>query len=231
MSKDTMLDTGSGSIASRKAVRSSVLDPLSRASEILFGLIMVLTFTLSIGVTEAGRDDVRAMLIGVIGCNLAWGLIDAALYLMNVRGERGLAASAIAAIRHEENPSAGRALVADYLPPEVLPALAETEIERIRTHLKTLPPDTMQQGVGREDRLAALGVFLFVFLCLFPVVIPFLIFDDIRFALRASNVVAIVLLFLTGFSFGRHVGRPWRTGMVTVLVGIVLVAIAMALGG
>lgn len=220
-----------GTSAAKPSMRQRVLDPLSRASEILFGLIMVLTFTLSIGVTEAGRDDVRAMLIGVIGCNLAWGLIDAALYLLNVRGERGLAASAIAAIRHEENPGAGRALVADYLPPEVLPALTEAEIERVRMHLKTLPPDTLRQGVGREDRLAALGVFLLVFLCLFPVVIPFLVFDDLRFALRASNAVAIALLFLAGFSFGRHVGRPWRTGMVTVLIGIVLVAIAMALGG
>jgi len=171
------------------------------------------------------------MLIGVIGCNLAWGLIDAALYLMMVRGERGLAASAVAAIRSEENPATGRALVADYLPPEVLPALTEAEIERIRTHLTALPAGALQQGVGREDRLAALGVFLLVFLCLFPVVIPFLVFEDLRFALRASNAVAIALLFLTGFAFGRHLGRPWRTGFVTVLVGVVLVAVAMALGG
>jgi len=228
MSMNATLDSGLGANA---AQRPRVLDPLSRTSEILFGLIMVLTFTLSLGATQAGRDDVRAMLIGVIGCNLAWGLIDAALYLMMVRGERGLAASAVAAIRSEENPATGRALVADYLPPEVLPALTEAEIERIRTHLKALPAGALQQGVGREDRVAALGVFLLVFLCLFPVVIPFLVFEDLRFALRASNAVAIALLFLTGFSFGRHVGRPWRTGFVMVLVGVVLVAVAMALGG
>lgn len=228
MTMDAPLGPG---IAAKTAVRRRVLDPLSRASEILFGLIMVLTFTLSIGVTEAGRDDVRAILIGAIGCNLAWGLIDAALYLLNVRGERGLAASALAAVRNEQNPQAGRALVRDYLPPEVLPVLTEAEIERIRVHLKTLSPDTLKRGVDREDRLAALGVFLLVFLCLFPVVIPFLVFDDLRFALRTSNVIAIALLFLTGFSFGRHLGHPWRTGIVMVLVGILLVAVAMALGG
>ena len=228
MSMNATLDSGLGANA---AQRPRVLDPLSRTSEILFGLIMVLTFTLSLGATQAGRDDVRAMLIGVIGCNLAWGLIDAALYLMMVRGERGLAASAVAAIRSEENPATGRALVAEFLPPAILAALTEAEIERIRTHLKALPAGALQQGVGREDRLAALGVFLLVFLCLFPVVIPFLVFEDLRFALRASNAVAIALLFLTGFAFGRHLGRPWRTGFVTVLVGVVLVAVAMALGG
>jgi hypothetical protein len=62
-------------------IRSSkrVLDPIDRISEILFGLIMVLTFTGSLGVAEAGRDDVRTMLIGALGCNLAWGIIDGAI--------------------------------------------------------------------------------------------------------------------------------------------------------
>ena len=45
-----------------------VLDPLERFSEIVFGLIMVLSFTCAISVAEAGREDVRAMFIGAIGC-------------------------------------------------------------------------------------------------------------------------------------------------------------------
>ena len=59
-----------------------VLDPLERTSEILFGIIMVLTFTGSIRVAEAGRESIRTVLAGAIGCNLAWGLVDAAMYLM-----------------------------------------------------------------------------------------------------------------------------------------------------
>jgi len=58
-------------------------------SEVLFGLIMVLTFTGSLSVAEAGRDEVRTMLIGALGCNLAWGIIDAVLYLMGSLAERG----------------------------------------------------------------------------------------------------------------------------------------------
>ena len=49
------------------------LDPMERVSEILFGLIMVLTFTCSFSVLRAGREDVREMFIGALGCNLAWG--------------------------------------------------------------------------------------------------------------------------------------------------------------
>ena len=49
---------------------------------------MVLTFTGSLSVAEAGRDDVRTMLIGALGCNLAWGIIDGVLYLMGCLGKR-----------------------------------------------------------------------------------------------------------------------------------------------
>lgn len=57
--------------------RDRKLNPADRASEILFGLIMALTFTLSLGATGAGRADVQAVLIGALGCNVAWGAIDA----------------------------------------------------------------------------------------------------------------------------------------------------------
>ena len=53
-----------------------VLDPIERISEILFGLIMALTFTGTLSAASAGRAEVREMLLGAIGCNLAWGLVD-----------------------------------------------------------------------------------------------------------------------------------------------------------
>lgn len=58
-----------------------LLGPVSRASKILFDLIMVMTFTASLNAAEVGRDDVRLMMIGALGCSLAWRLIDAAMYL------------------------------------------------------------------------------------------------------------------------------------------------------
>ena len=59
-----------------------VLDPIERACEILFGVIMVLTFTGSISVAEGGATETRTVLAAAIGCNLAWGIVDAAMYLM-----------------------------------------------------------------------------------------------------------------------------------------------------
>ena len=214
----------------RSAVSRRPLDPVSRASEILFGLIMVLTFTLSLGAVEAGHPDIRAVLIGTLGCNLAWAIIDGVMYLMGVRGERRLSISTIQAIRSAES-TTGRTIVEDNLPLIILPALNTSDIERIRLYLASLPLDSLQTRFGREDYLAALGVFLLVFLCLFPVAAPFLFIDDIALALRVSNIVALGMLFITGFTFGQHVGRPLRTGFLMVIIGVVLVAIAMALGG
>jgi hypothetical protein len=59
-----------------------LLDPVDRTSEVLFGLIMALSFTCSLSAAGAGREDVRTMLIAAIGCNIAWGLIDAIIFLM-----------------------------------------------------------------------------------------------------------------------------------------------------
>ena len=60
---------------------------------------------------------------------------------------------------------------------------------------------------------------------------PFLLLDDVTLASRLSNVVAVAMLFLTGYTFGGQVGRPWRAGFLMVIVGVALVAVAMVLGG
>lgn len=62
------------------------------------------------------------------------------------------------------------------------------------------------------------------------VAIPFLMIADPVRALRFSN--AIAMLFLTGYVFGRAVGRgPWAMGASMVLLGSVLVGLTIALGG
>jgi len=59
------------------AGRTRVLDPVERISEILFGLFLVLTFTGTLSVASAGRDEVQTMLVAAIGCNIAGALSTA----------------------------------------------------------------------------------------------------------------------------------------------------------
>ena len=66
----------------------AVLNPVDRISEVLFGTIMVLTFTGAISAATDGRQEIRELLWAALGCNVAWGLVDAIMYLMNVVLER-----------------------------------------------------------------------------------------------------------------------------------------------
>jgi len=209
-----------------------VLDPIDRVSEVLFGLIMVITFTGSLSVAEAGREDVRTMLIGAVGCNLAWGVIDAVLYLMGSLAEKGRGLITLRAVRKADDPQHGQRLIADALPPVVAGILEPAELETMRLRLRQLPEPPGHARWGRDDWLGALGVFLLVFLATFPVVIPFIVMRDVRPALRVSNAIAIVMLFLTGYAFGRMTGRrPWAVGVSMVILGAALVGMTMALGG
>ena len=209
-----------------------VLEPIDRVSEVLFGLIMVLTFTGSLSVAEAGRDDVRTMLIGALGCNLAWGIIDGVLYLMGCLAEKGRGLLAFRAVRKTTDPRQAQRLIADALPPVITSILQPAELDAMSRRLKDLPEPPEQARLHRDDWLGAVGVFLLVFLCTFPVVIPFIFMSHAGPALRVSNAIAIVMLFLTGYAFGRMTGRrPWLVGISMVVIGLVLVGMTMALGG
>jgi VIT1/CCC1 family predicted Fe2+/Mn2+ transporter len=210
-----------------------LLDPLDRACEILFGVIMVVTFTGSISVAHNGAVDTRTVVEAAIGCNLAWGLVDAAMYLMTSFAERARRLAMFRGIRGSNEPdAASHRLIRDALPPVVSEVLTPVEVEALRQRLNSLPEPAAPVLATRDDVAAAAGVFLLVFLSTFPIVIPFFIVRDVNAALRASNAVAMLLLFAAGWSVGRYAGRAaWRTGMETVAVGIALVAITMALGG
>ena len=208
------------------------LDPIDRLSEVLFGLIMVLTFTGSLSVVGAGREDVRTMLVGALGCNLAWGIIDAVFYLMARLAEKERGLATFRAVRGTGDPERGQRLVAGALPPVVASILEPAELERMRLRLLELPDAPPRAQLGWDDGRGALGVFLLVFLSTFPVAIPFIVMRDPVPALRVSNAIAVVLLFVAGYAFGRLAGRrpAWMGGAMVVL-GSILVGITIALGG
>jgi hypothetical protein len=209
-----------------------VLDPIFRVSEVLFGLIMVLTFTGSLSVAEAGRDDIRKMLIGALGCNLAWGLIDGLFYLMSSLADKGQNLKTYHAVRKATDPHKAQRLIADKLPPVVASILTPEELEMIRLRLKQLPEPPSLPSWHKDDWLGAVAVSLLVFLSTFPVVIPFIFMQSTLPALRISNAIAIAMMFMAGFYYGRLTGyHPWRVAVAMVLLGAIVVSATIKLGG
>jgi VIT family len=208
-----------------------ILDPMDRISEVLFGLIMALTFTCTLGVATADDIQVRTMLIAALGCNLAWGIIDGGVHLMARLNESGRAILSWRAVRDAADAGAAQRIVAKALPPVVASVLAPAQLESIGQKLGQLP-EPARPHLTKSDWLGALGICLLSFLSTFPIVIPFLFIEDARLALRVSNGVAIAMLFLCGYMFGRYAGfRPVAMGLSMVALGGALVGIAIALGG
>ncbi|HMA87230.1 MAG TPA: hypothetical protein VKP89_00645 [Burkholderiales bacterium] len=210
--------------------RGRLLDPVERISEILFGLIMAVTIVGSLSVATAGHAEVRETLAAALGCNLAWGLVDAVMYLVGMATERSRNRALARGVKGADAAAAHR-MIAQALPEHVAVLAGPEEIEAMRRRLLALPaPGWPLRGA---DWLAALGVFLLVVVSTFPVVLPFLLTSDAALAMRLARGVTVAMLFLAGFLLGRYAGhaRPLVTGTVMAALGAVLVLAVMALGG
>src|SRR5262249_19654010 len=169
---------------------------------------------------------------GGLGCNLAWGIIDAGMYLMARLHEQGRNILMLRAAREASNLNAAQAAIAGALPPLLASVLTQEQLELMRQKLRQLPEPPMRPFLTKKDWVGAIAVCLLVFLSTLPVAIPFMLTNDPRLALLISTPVAFVVLFLGGFLFGHPaVIRPWMGGLASVAIGPVLVVVAIALGG
>jgi VIT family protein len=212
-------------------VAPRILDPLERTTEVLFGVIMVLTFTSSISVAQSGRAETGEVLLAALGCNVAWGIVDAAFYLMASFVERARGLRMLRAIRESPDQALTHGLILTALPSPVSAVMTSSEVDGLRERLRQWDPPAMSM-LNSRDFAGALGVFLLVFLSTLPIVLPFLVVAHAGAAMRTSNAIAIAMLFGCGWSLGLHTGRSsWHSGLLMVGVGLVLVAVTIALGG
>jgi hypothetical protein len=212
--------------------RVPVLDPIDRVSEIIFGLIMALSFTGAVSAATAGREDIRTVLFAALGCNLAWGLVDGVMYLVSLMTERTRNLTLLRRVRSATATHDAHAIIADAMPGRLGNVITAEVQEYIRQRITALPEPPARGRLGWDDFVGAFGVFLIVVLSTFPVVVPFMLFSETQLAMRVSNAVALVTLFACGFALGRYAGGiPWRSGFAMAAIGVVLVAATIALGG
>ncbi|GLZ86421.1 hypothetical protein Pres01_24720 [Metapseudomonas resinovorans] len=212
--------------------RQRILEPVDRITEVIFGLLMAMTFIGSLSVATAGREEARTMLIAAFGCNLAWGLADAVIYLLRTWTERTRSRTLLARLQSGASPAEGRELIADALPLRITEAAGPDGLEALRSRLQANAEKPARARLDLQDFVGALGTFLLVVLSTFPLVIPFLLIDQTGPAIRTSNLVSLAMLFLSGWLLARYSGgNPWATGAVLALVGTALIFAIIALGG
>jgi hypothetical protein len=218
--------------ASTEPPREPVLSPVDRISEMLFGLLMALSFTGAVAVADTGQQEIRELFIAAFGCNLAWGIVDAVMYMVRVVTDRGRGLTLAHSVRAAPDAGTGRALIEKSLSRTVAGLVSQAEIEAIRGRIVALPSVAARPRLHLDDLVAGFAVFLLVVIVTCPVVLPFALMDDVGQAKNVSRAIALVMLFLGGLGFGRYAGYgSWRSGFIMVTLGVLLVGAIKALGG
>jgi hypothetical protein len=212
--------------------KKRLINPFDRISEVLFGLIMALTFTCTISVIEMDRYEVKSLLIGAIGCNIAWGLVDAIMYLLGELTHRGHGKRVIRFIQKAQNPDRARDYIVDAIPPALASVLSKEDLDHLRKRLLDFPESETKVRLTAKDFKMALGVFMLVFVSTFPVALPFVFIESAHLALRVSNGIAILLMFIAGWLLGKYGGfNRWLMALAMTVLGTAMVLFTIALGG
>jgi hypothetical protein len=212
------------------------LDPATVLGEILFGLIMTLTFTLGaeLVIGPEGSEGARQLLVAIVGCNIAWGVIDGALYLIGQLFERGRLGRIGAAVRKAPDDTTALTVIATELDGLLGGVVGHAERHTLYGHvLRNIRSAPIRRNrVTAADMQGAVASFVLVFCASLPAVVPFLVIDEPQVALRVSNLILLAMLAVTGYRFARFTQlNPWIVALSVMGGGVLLVAVAIMLGG
>ncbi|NOL51507.1 hypothetical protein [Pelistega suis] len=208
-----------------------ILDPIDRTSEILFGLLMSMTILGTLSIANAGQQDVRMVLLSVLGCNLAWGLVDGVMYLVRTLTTRAHHIHLAKNVQQADKLK-GQQLLKEALSEELAPLVGDDEVESMRQRLLSTKVNALKT-LRADDYVAALLIFLLVSLTTIPLALPFIFIADLSLAMQIYRLIALGMLFGCGVAFARYAGHahPLRVGIVMAVLGSILTVVIMALGG
>lgn len=227
----------------KSGIIARLLDPIDRLVEGIYTVLIVLTFTLATRAIRSYSGPVELddwnlawqLFLAAGGCAVAWGLIDGAMYVLTCEFERGKDRRLYRLIKNAPSQESGVAVLADELDDELGDLANEAErrqiYETLYARLRSAPP--APSGFERADFAGGLGTFLVALTASIPVLLPLLLVPgSIELRVRASNVVAFVMLFLMGYRWGHFAGgRPLLSGLTLLILGAVMVLVAIPLGG
>lgn len=228
----------------RGGIFSRLLDPIDRLAQTIYSVLILLTFTLTLRVFDFHSDVVpplrdeivvNELLFAAIGATIAWGVIDAMMYLLLELFQRSERHRLLQQIQAAPDVSSGIALVAEELDYVLDPITAEDERSQLYQSIyqRLLQSEPRPIGLRREDFTGAIGTLLITILAVIPSLIPLVLFrHDTNLAIRGSNIVSFIVLFVAGYRWGQYTGgHPLRTGFILAGMAALMVFIAIPLGG
>jgi VIT family protein len=209
------------------------LDPSTRLGEVLFGLIMALGITGAVrfGLTEANN---RQLFIAVLGCNIAWGIVDGVMFAMLALFERSRKARIVNVALNAPTDQAALEGIHEELGSRLEQLMTAEEYSQVyRWVLDQARRSELQQPrIHRQDILGGIAVGTLILVATLPNVVPFLLVANPTTAVHISEAITLVMMFGIGWWWGRTVGtNPLQVGASVAGVGLALVLITIALGG
>lgn len=220
-----------------------LLDPIDELSQVIYSVLILLTFTLAFRIFKlqsgAGvhveNEQVRELLLAAIGATIAWGLIDGLMYVLTSVFERNEKQRLLLAVQSAPSDEDAISIIADELNFTLEPITTESKRQALYADvLDTLRESQPQHlGLKSEDLAGGVGTLLVALVAVTPALLPFVLLPNNAYlALRVSNVVSFVVLFASGWRWGRRThSNPWLTGLTLMLAGAAMVLIAIPLGG
>lgn len=211
------------------------LDPSESLPEVLFGLIMAFVITAGARLLSTpGETSALALAGALTGCNVAWGIIDGAFYLLGAHFSRNRRLHFMHRLQAATDEADALAVIREEF--DLTDDLHLNEEDRVAVHralLKMLRRARTRRGHLRgSDFVAAALVAALVAATAIPALVCLLLLPDVGLALWVANVVQAVLLFVVGYVGAHYAGtRQWLVGLVITLLGLGLMLIAIELGG
>lgn len=226
-----------------RGLLSRLLDPIDLLSEVIFSILIMLTFTLAYRIFLfhdssshiLSAEQVDELLFAALGATLAWGLIDGVMYALMEVLQRSERHHLLRQLQGAHSRDEGVDLIADELDSMLEPITTENQRRLLYADMFESLRASRPQPVGftREDFAGALSCVVVAIIAVLPSLLPLLLLrEQYRLAITLSNMVSFAMLFAAGFQWGRYTGAsPWRTGLLLVTVGILMVIVAIPLGG
>lgn len=227
----------------KESFLSRLLDPIDMLSEAVFSVLIVLIYTVAFGAVMLGGNPseqlpdafMSDLVIGAATATLAWGLIDGIMYTLLSHFARGEQNRLVLQLQEAGSDDEGVQIVADEFDYILEPISGERQrlllYQDILDNLRKI--QTKPAGLACEDFAGGLGSVLVAVIAVLPSFAPLIILrSNPALAIRASILVSFAVLFVIGFQWGRYTGsRQWGAGMLLSGVAVVLVLIAILLGG
>lgn len=211
------------------------LSPSERLSEVIFGIIMALTVTSSLRIALGTSPSARVTIATtVLGNNLAWGIVDAVMFLLVIIFERHRERQLVEKIKRTKDKATAIKAVRRDLKDTLVEVMPKTAREHVYEHIAEVLERSKPEKVKltRKDLLGALASFALVFSVAIPIVLPYLIFPTRAEMIYSSDIIATGLLFLVGYLWAYYTNwNKFLTGIIFVLIGVVISVVTVFLGG